>query len=110
MWEANRRGDGEFYRAHLADEAVAVSSYGVLDREAIVREIAENRIPFTSTRLEHPQVILLTDRSALVTYKAHIEAVREGQPFAFSVYATTVWKRVGRDWLAVLHQQTPVQQ
>jgi Domain of unknown function (DUF4440) len=110
MWEANRKGDGEFNRECLADEAVVVSLYGVLGKEAIVHQVAENRVPFTSTRLDHPRVVLLTDRSALVTYNVHIEAVRNGQPFAFSVYATSAWKRVGERCLGVLHHQTPVQQ
>lgn len=38
MREANRNGDGEFYRAYFAEEAVAVSPDGVLGKEAIVQQ------------------------------------------------------------------------
>ena len=100
MAQANIKGDGEYYRTHLADEALAVASFGVFDKATIVQQVSENRNPFTAMRLEDMRVLPLGDVSALVTYKMHIEAARDGQPFTFSVYATTVWRRDGEQWLA----------
>jgi ketosteroid isomerase-like protein len=109
MWEANRNGDAGYFQAHLADDAIAVASFGVFDKGQAVVQAAENRVPFTRTRLEGARVLQLGEAGALVTYRAFIAAVRDGAPFSFSIYATSAWRRVGDGWEAVLHQWTPVE-
>jgi ketosteroid isomerase-like protein len=110
LWAANRAGDGEFYRERLADDVVGVFTRGHYDKAMAVREVSENRIPFTSTRMSDPRVIVLAPDSALVTYRCDIEALHEGQTLQFPIYATTVWRRANDEWRAVLHQQTPIQE
>jgi uncharacterized protein (TIGR02246 family) len=110
IWAANRRGDGSYYQRYLTDDATAIATFGVFDKAAIVEQVAQNVVPYTSTRLSGQQVMLLGEDSALITYRADIEALQEGKPFSFSVYATSVWRRDRDGWRVRLHQQTPIQQ
>jgi hypothetical protein len=118
QWEANRNADADFYRGYLTDDALVVSRFGVLDRQQILRMFAGGNVnPFLSTAIEDPRVVVLDHDSAILTYKATIEAlitkattadVREGQTTVFSIYASTVYVRANGTWRAAFHQQTPL--
>jgi hypothetical protein len=96
----SRNADAGFYRGYLTDNALIVSRFGVLDREQILRQFAGGNVnPFLSTVIEDPRVVVLDDDSALLTYKATIEALitrattpelREGWTTVFSIYAHRV--------------------
>lgn len=108
MWAANRRGDAEVFRRLVAEDGIAVAAFGVFGKDAIVSQVAENElVPADSTgRCPGP---LRREGCGIVTYRAEIDAQQAGRPVHLSVYATTVWRQHGDGWLAVLHQQTPIQ-
>jgi len=106
VWAANRAGDADFYAKLLRDDALAVSRYGVQDRSSVLSVIGENRIPYVSSTITEPRVVQPTEDSALITYRAHVEAVQEGFPLAFDVLATSVYVREGGAWRGVFHQQS----
>jgi hypothetical protein len=108
MAAANCNGNGEFYSSHLADDAIAVAAFGVFGKDAIVRQVSENRIPFTRFEISDAKVTAVGKDGAVISYRGDIEALRDSQPLRFAVYATSVWRRDGEQWLAVLHQQTPI--
>ena len=106
MWAANRAGDASFYDRVMRDDALAVSSYGVLDRASIVTGIGENRNPYLRSTISEPKVIELTADSVLVTYRADVDAVRDGQPLPLHVLATSVYTRQDGGWRSAFHQQS----
>jgi hypothetical protein len=80
-WRALSQGTGAaFYERNLAPQALMVFPFGVLTRE---ESIAAMKVapPWASFRLEEPRVVVLTEESALLTYRA--TAQRAGQePYA----------------------------
>lgn len=110
MWAANRRGDAEAFRRLVAEDGIAVAAFGVFAKDAIVAQAAENLNPVRQSKLEDVRVLAGGTGCGIVTYRAEIDAEHAGRPVHLSVYATTVWRRQhGDGWMAVLHQQTPIQ-
>ena len=104
-WQALSGENGaEFYDAFLADEAMMVLPFGILDRDACVEAIAAAP-PWLSFDLSDMRVVVLSDDSAMVVYKAR--AQREGLPEYRAVMNTTYVRRDG-EWLIAFHQQTPL--
>ena len=104
-WQALSQGTGaDFYERNLADHALMVFPFGVLTREQSIEAI-KAAPPWASFRIEDPQVVGLTDDSAILTYRA--TAQRAGQE-PYSALMTTVFVKNEGTWKAAFHQQTPV--
>lgn len=104
-WQALSGENGaEFYDAFLADEAMMVLPFGVMDRDECVEAIAAAP-PWMSYELSDIRVVVLSDESAMVVYNAR--AQREGLPEYRAVMSTTYVRR-DREWLIACHQQTPL--
>jgi ketosteroid isomerase-like protein len=106
MWAANRAGDAGYYAKALRDDSIVVSRYGVMDRAAIIQGIGENRVPYIGSTITEPRAIGLTPDSALITYRVHVEALRDGQPMAFDTLATSIYVREDGGWKNAFHQQS----
>jgi hypothetical protein len=106
MWRANREGNGAFYDALLRDDALLVSKYGVVEKQAVVPMITANRNPYVKTELSGQRVLRINDATALVTYKADVTATTEAGEVEFSVLATSVYALEGDSWRIVFHQQS----
>ncbi len=96
----------DYYARHLAPAAVMVlpEPTGVLVRDEIASSVEGAR--WSEVSLEEHRVLELTDRSALVTYKA--TALRDNEP-PYVARASSAYVR-GRDggWKLAFHQQTPL--
>lgn len=105
-WEAlTKPGAGaRFYDEHLADDALMVFGFGVLDR-AQALEAMGAAPPWSWFRIEEPRVLELGDGGAVLTYLA--TAQREGEA-EYSGQTTSVYVRSDGSWKMALHQQTPV--
>jgi ketosteroid isomerase-like protein len=104
---ATQRGDAEFYRNYLSEEAIAIVPIGVIGKEQIIRAMSDNKGAFKSKRIEDTKAIVLSPESGVVTYKATFE--RPGTPSEeFSMLVTTVYSKIAGDWKGVLYQQTPL--
>jgi len=103
FWEAST--DVDFYREHLADEAVLVFPYGVgaLDKGMIAYTINASSEEWISHEFEEVQVVPIGDDAAVITYKA-IGERPDDEPFEAYISSTYI-RRNGR-WLLVFHQQT----
>ena len=103
-WEALSSGrGGEYYREHLADNALMAFSFGVMTRDEAIAAM-ESAPPWASFELKDPRVVELTEDSGVVVYA--VEARREGQePYAAVVSSTFV--RHDGAWKLAFHQQTP---
>jgi hypothetical protein len=106
-WEALSQGTGaDFYQRTLADDAVMMFPFGVLTRAESI-EAMRAAPPWSTFEIEQPNVIRLTDDSALLTYRAN--AQRTGQD-PYAAQATTVFVRRGGTWRPIFHQQSPASQ
>ena len=93
-----------FYDRVLDDAVVMLLPGGLRldDRAAVVA--AMGGPPWTSYRLEDPQVLPLSVDTAVVTYGA--VARRPGSP-PYSALMSSVYVRRPGGWRLALHQQTP---
>ncbi|OLB74504.1 MAG: hypothetical protein AUI14_23250 [Actinobacteria bacterium 13_2_20CM_2_71_6] len=98
---ATKRGDGEFYRGYVADDAVAIVPVGVFDKAGIVAAMSAPGGGFQSTSITDTRVKVLNDDTGIVTYVAEF-------PGRGSVFVTTVYVRRDGQWQGVLYQQTPL--
>lgn len=105
--EATKNRDANFYNNYLADNAIAVVPFGVFKKEAIVQQMASPNSVFESKRIEDTRVMVLSQESGVVTYKATFESVKDGK--AFEVFVTTIYARISGVWKGVFYQQTPIQ-
>lgn len=105
FWEASSAANISLIREYLTDDALAVGTFGILDKETTIA-INEGQPPFLFWRIERaPQILQLTTESAIVIYKA--TAQREGrEPFTVMISSTYV-NRNG-SWKLVFHHQTPL--
>lgn len=106
LWRANREGDGAFYEEHLRPDALVVSRYGVVERDAMLPRVQENRNPYLRAELTEPRVLSLTEDSALITYRSTVTAQANTEEITFEVLATSVYVREGGTWRGAFHQQT----
>lgn len=104
---ATQRGDAEFYRDYLADDAIAIVPVGILGKEQIIRAMSDGKGAFKSRSITDTQAIVLSSDSGVVTYKATFE--RPGSPEElFSMFVTTAYAKIDGEWKGVLYQQTPL--
>lgn len=104
-WQALADGrGGDYYREHLADDALTAFPFGVIGRAAVI-EAMEQAPPWVSFELADAKVVELTEDSGVVVYRA--TAQRAGQRQYVAMISSTFVRRGGR-WLLAFHQQTPV--
>ena len=104
---ATKAADGDFYRGYLHDDAIAITPYGVFDKEAVVAQMSSPRSSFASDAIDDTRAFVLTDDSGLVTYRAtYPPAEQGGKPRV--VFVTTVYKRYADGWKGLFYQQTPL--
>lgn len=106
MWRANREGDGAVYQEMLREDALAVSRYGVMGKDQLVPMVHANRNPYLKTELSDRKVIELDENCALVTYRADVTALVDGNEVELPSYATSVYVRTDGEWRAAFFQQT----
>lgn len=103
-WEALAAGRGaEYYREHLADNALMAFPFGVMSRDAAIDAMAAAP-PWSTFSIDDAQVVALTDDSGVVVYRA--TAQRAGQQPYSAVISSTFVRRDGA-WKLAFHQQTP---
>ena len=104
-WWALIRGNGaDFYEEYLTSDARMVLPLGLLSREQSIAGVKAS-LPWASFRIEEPRVIVLTEGSAVLVYRA--TAQRAGQE-PYSAWMSTVYVRTDGTWKMAFHQQTPV--
>lgn len=94
----------EYYRRHLAHDALMVFPDSVLVSEQIAGAL-KDEARWTEVELEEHRLIELREGAALVTYKA--TARRNGSP-PYVARASSAYVNDGRAWRLAFHQQTPV--
>jgi len=96
----------KFFERNLAYAAIIVlpEPTGVLTRDEILTSLG--RQPrWSEVTLEEPRLLELSDRAALLTYKATAKR-RDSEPYV--VRASSAYVRDGGAWKLAFHQQTPL--
>jgi len=99
--------DGEdFYREHLADEALMAfpEPAGVMERDATVEAIAQAP-RWKVVEFEEVRVLRPGPEVAVLVYKA--EAQRPEQEAPYSAVVSSLYVRRAGTWRLAFHQQTP---
>ncbi len=94
----------DYYRRHLAHDAVMVFRDGVLVSEQIPGTVKDDA-RWTQVELEEHRLIELGHGAAVVTYKA--TAQRDGSS-PYVARASSAYVNDGRNWRLAFHQQTPL--
>jgi hypothetical protein len=95
-------GGADYYREHLADDALMAFPFGVLDRQQSL-DAMETARPWARFEMTEPRVIELGPDSGVVVYG--VTAQRAGdEPFT-AVISSTFVRRDG-DWKLAFHQQS----
>jgi hypothetical protein len=95
----------EFYAGLLADDAIMIFPGGLLieGKERILQSMTAQ--PWTSFRIEEPQVISLSESVSVLAYR--VTAQREGRD-AYKALVSSTYVVLEGNWKLAVHQQTPV--
>lgn len=105
FWEASSAANVDLIRDYLADDALMVGIFGVLNKETTVAA-NKGQPPFSFWRIDdEPRILQLTEDSAIVIYRA--TARREGREQFTVVMSSTYVNRDGW-WKLAFHHQTPL--
>lgn len=102
FWSAT---DGSPYRDAMAQDGLAVFSFGTMTREQVAEALDVADSPWAEWTFDDLQTRTLAADVALVSYRATARHDGDEQPFQAMLTSVYVM-REGR-WLLALHQQTP---
>jgi hypothetical protein len=100
-------GGPDYYSRNLAYATVMVfpDPAGVLVKDEIASSLG-SKVRWTAVQLEEHRLLELSERSALVTYKATAKRADGGRPYV--ARASSAYVRDGSVWKLAFHQQTPL--
>ena len=103
VWEAVKAKDMSTLETYFADDFVEVSDNGTFRKADVMKIVPE--LVVRDYQLSDFQTVTLTDRSAVVTYRAVQHWVFQGQPGPEHVFATSAWASRNGQWRIVFHQE-----
>jgi hypothetical protein len=109
LWDTLKNRDHEGFGKMLASELVYVSSDVIGDKAATIAGL-KNFAP-TEVNLSDWKTVVLDEDAAVVTYTVNARGTSGGQPLPpGALRASTAWVKRGAEWLAVYHQDCPVEE
>jgi hypothetical protein len=107
MYEAEKRSDLQFIRAHLADDFAEVAGDGNLyhwsDLEANFKDVVLNDVKLSDCIFK-----LMTADSAYLICRMDLSATFKGQLFPAHLRVSYMWTRSKNDWLLRFEQGTVI--
>jgi uncharacterized protein DUF4440 len=97
----------DYYRRNLAHAAIMVfpDPAGVLVKDEIASSLG-HKARWSNVALEEHRLLELSDRAAVVSYKATAMRPDGGEPYI--ARASSAYVRDGAGWKLAFHQQTPI--
>ncbi|HZG52554.1 MAG TPA: nuclear transport factor 2 family protein [Pyrinomonadaceae bacterium] len=109
LWDALKNRDHDAFGKMLAEDSVYVSS-DVIGGKAATIEGVKNFAP-TEVELSDWKTLVLDEDAAVVTYTVNARGTSGGQPLPPGALRTsTAWVKRGAEWVAVYHQDCPVEE
>jgi hypothetical protein len=104
VWEALKKRDYNGFASFLAEDQMEVGADRVNDKAGSVKGVSGSDM--SSASLSDFKVVKLDDDASLVTYVVKMAGAGSGPE---EERHSTIWVNRGGKWLAVFHQDTPVQ-
>jgi hypothetical protein len=110
LWDALKNKDHEAFAKMLSSDSVYVSSDVVsFDKAATVNGVKD--FAPSEVNLSEWKSVMLDEDAVVVTYTLNVKGTAGGQPIpAGAMRASTAWVKRGGEWLAVYHQDGPVEE
>lgn len=109
LWDALKNRDHDAFGKMLSDDAIYVSSDVIGDKAATVNGV-KNFAP-TEITLSDWKTLALDADAVIVTYTVNAQGTSGGQPLPpGALRASTAWVKRGGEWVAVYHQDCPVEE
>ena len=105
--EAYLKNDGKFFEGFLGDKFMMYGDNGKPANKAeLVKMIGEGKCEAKSSAFEEQKATMLDADTALLTYKATIDATCGGHKVPSPTRAASVYARMGDKWMPVWHGET----
>ena len=101
---ATEKADVDFYASYLADNAIGVTPFGVVNKQQILEGMRSGKT-LKSSKIEGSRAVALGQDAGLVTYRATFEAPGESP---VEMFVSTLYRRYHDGWKGVFYQQTPL--
>jgi hypothetical protein len=108
LWDALKNRDHDAFAKMLASDLIYISTDVVGDKTATVNGIKE--FAPTEVNLSDWKTVVLDEDAVVITYTVEAKGTSGGQPLPpGALRASTAWMKRGAEWLAVYHQDSPVE-
>jgi len=104
-WDAFVKKDADAFRTAWESGAMTVDPYGVMSVPEAVNMMADYAI--TGYTIDHTQLVPLDGDVVALLYTCHVTGTYRGAPIPdVPIYASTVYKRKGNNWIGMIHQES----
>jgi len=107
VFEAFKQRKASTFNEYLSDDFIGVDGAGWTHKSDQADAMTDTELKDYS--LDDIKLVKATKNVAILTYKLTQHGTYKGEPMPAKVFATSVWAKNGDKWIAVLHQETPVQ-
>src|SRR5450432_175025 len=106
-WEAWKNHDGKFFAGFLSDDHVELGFGGLTTKASVVSGVSSGACEVKSYTLDHFDLQMLADNTALLTYREAQETSCGGKAVPSPCWVSSLYLKRDGHWLNVLYQQTP---
>ena len=107
VFEAFKQRNASTFNGYLSDDFVGVDGAGWTHKSDQADAMKDTELKDYS--FDDIKLVKATKNVAILTYKLTQHGTYKGEAMPTKVFATSVWAKSGDKWVAVLHQETPVQ-
>jgi hypothetical protein len=105
-WEAWKNRDGRFFQEFLSENHVEIGSNGVSNKAEVVSFVGSNACSVKNFEVDHFELALLDNNTALLTYYARQETSCDGKPVPSPVWVSSLYQKQNNHWQNVVYQQS----
>ena len=106
LWDASQQKDTKRLKQLLADEYVAVSDRGPLDKAGTIAYLRERNI--TEYSLRDVRATLLSNNSVLLNYVCGAKGDLHGVAFHQNYLCSDIWINRGGSWQSIFFADRPI--
>lgn len=107
FWDARQHRRSDFFRANLAEDAVAVTATGIKRKTDALRDVANPDCIIKRYSLANFETVKVSKNVFLLTYAVEQEITCGSEQLTTRVYATSIYVSRTGPFLRIFHQETP---